>query len=129
MWEYGLSCIEYTEFDKFGIAYGPLSPNGLQDELHANTNILYVDLLSAELIRSSNNLASLPGLVLNTKKEITYVDQFGIQHRALGGRLECTMQNIADNFFSTHSSQRNKGVEDVLDTFIVCNERRKVTSS
>ena len=26
-WAYGLSCIEYTEFDKFGIADGPLSPN------------------------------------------------------------------------------------------------------
>lgn len=24
-WAYGLSCIEYTEFDKFGIADGPLS--------------------------------------------------------------------------------------------------------
>ncbi|PSS34449.1 UTP--glucose-1-phosphate uridylyltransferase [Actinidia chinensis var. chinensis] len=130
MWEYGLSCIEYTEFDKFGIAYGPLSPNGLQDEFPANTNILYVDLPSAELIGSSNNQTSLPGLVLNTKKEITYVDQFGIQHCAFGGRLECTMQNIADNFFSAHSSQCNKGVEaDVLDTFIVYNERRKVTSS
>ncbi|GFY82086.1 UDP-glucose pyrophosphorylase 3 [Actinidia rufa] len=129
MWEYGLSCIEYTEFDKFGIDYGPLSPNGLQDEFPANTNILYVDLPSAELIGSSNNQTSLPGLVLNTKKEITYVDQFGIQHRAFGGRLECTMQNIADNFFSAHSSQCNKGVEDVLDTFIVYNERRKVTSS
>lgn len=26
-WEYGLSCIEYTEFDKFGITDGPLSSN------------------------------------------------------------------------------------------------------
>lgn len=25
-WTYGLSCIEYTEFDKFGITNGPLSP-------------------------------------------------------------------------------------------------------
>ncbi|KAF7124023.1 hypothetical protein RHSIM_Rhsim12G0073000 [Rhododendron simsii] len=25
MWAYGLSCIEYTEFDKFGISEGPLS--------------------------------------------------------------------------------------------------------
>ena len=53
----------------------------LQDVFPANTNILYVDLHSAELIGSSNNQTSLPGLVLNTKKEITYVDQFGIQHR------------------------------------------------
>lgn len=25
MWSYGLSCIEYTEFDKYGIADGPCS--------------------------------------------------------------------------------------------------------
>lgn len=27
-WAYGLSCIEYTEFDKFGITRGPFSSNG-----------------------------------------------------------------------------------------------------
>ncbi|KAL6977499.1 UTP--glucose-1-phosphate uridylyltransferase 3, chloroplastic [Sarracenia purpurea var. burkii] len=129
-WAYGLSCIEYTEFDKFGITGGALSPNRLQVEFPANTNILYVDLPSAELIGSSNNETSLPGLVLNTKKQITYVDQYGIQHHVSGGRLECTMQNIADNFFSTHSSRFCKGVEaNGLDTFIVYNERKKVTSS
>ena len=26
-WAYGLSCIEYTEFDKYKITEGPLSPN------------------------------------------------------------------------------------------------------
>jgi len=25
-WEYGVSCVEYTEFDKFGITTGPLAP-------------------------------------------------------------------------------------------------------
>ncbi|XP_022746788.1 UTP--glucose-1-phosphate uridylyltransferase 3, chloroplastic-like isoform X5 [Durio zibethinus] len=75
-WAYGLSCIEYTEFDKFGISSGPRSPD------------------------------SVPG-----------------------GRLECTMQNIADNFLNTYSSRCYKDVEDKLDTFIVYNERRRVTSS
>ena len=77
-----------------------------------------------------------------------------------GGRLECTMQNIADSFFNTSSSQCYNDVEginatflynckckhhylpsvifrdielhispDILDTFIVYNERRRVTSS
>ncbi|XP_059627949.1 UTP--glucose-1-phosphate uridylyltransferase 3, chloroplastic [Cornus florida] len=128
-WAYGFSCIEYTEFDKFGVIDGPLSPNSLQAEFPANTNILYVDLPSAELVGSSNDETSLPGMVLNIKKPITYVDQFGIQHCVSGGRLECTMQNIADNFFSTYASRYYKGLEDMLDTFIVYNERRKVTSS
>lgn len=128
-WAYGLSCIEYTEFDKFGITDGPLSQYSLQEEFPANTNILYVDLHSAELIGSSNNETSLPGMVLNINKPITYMDQFGNHHCVSGGRLECTMQNIADSFVNTYPSRCYKGVEDLLDTFIVYNERRKVTSS
>ncbi|XP_062092454.1 UTP--glucose-1-phosphate uridylyltransferase 3, chloroplastic isoform X2 [Humulus lupulus] len=128
-WAYGLSCIEYTEFDKFGIADGHLSTNRLQAEFPANTNILYVDLLSAESVGSSNNSNSLPGMVLNTKKRISFVDYFGKPHSVLGGRLECTMQNIADNFFNTFPSRCFKDVEDKLDSFIVFNERRRVTSS
>lgn len=53
----------------------------LQGEFPANTNILYVDLPSAELVASSNDETSLPGMVLNVKKAITYVDQFGSKHR------------------------------------------------
>ncbi|KAK6932981.1 hypothetical protein RJ641_035875 [Dillenia turbinata] len=123
-WAYGISCIEYTEFDKFGISDGSLSSKSLDAEFPANTNILYVDLASAELVGSSNGQASLPGMVLNTKKPIVYTDHFGIRHR-----LECTMQNIADNFVSTFSARHYKGVEDVIDTFLVYNERRRVTSS
>ncbi|KAG5521346.1 hypothetical protein RHGRI_033789 [Rhododendron griersonianum] len=98
----------------------------LQAEFPANTNILYVDLPSAELIASRESETSFPGMVFNTKKPITYMDQFGIQHqyvprtfdafaftRVPGGRLECTMQNIADNFFNAHSSQRCEGVEGI----------------
>lgn len=128
-WAYGLSCIEYTEFDKFGITHGPFSSNGLRADFPANTNILYVDLASAELVGSSENERSLPGMVLNTKKPIVYMNNFGDTHSVPGGRLECTMQNIADNFLNTYSSRCYKGVEDDLDTFMVYNERRRVTSS
>ncbi|KAL1559274.1 UTP--glucose-1-phosphate uridylyltransferase 3, chloroplastic [Salvia divinorum] len=128
-WAYGFSCIEYTEFEKFGISVDPHSPSSLRAEFPANTNILYVDLASAELIGSSIDESSLPGMVLNIKKSVTYMDQFGIKHCVPGGRLECTMQNIADHFTNRYSSRCYKGVEDDLDTFIVYNERRKVTSS
>lgn len=126
-WAYGLSCVEYTEFDKFGIVNG--SSNSLQAEFPANTNILYVDLQSAELVASSKDKTSLPGMVLNIKKPIEYVDDFGNTHSVSGGRLECTMQNIADSFLNTYHSRCYKGVEDELDTFLVYNERRRVTSS
>ncbi|XP_050387165.1 UTP--glucose-1-phosphate uridylyltransferase 3, chloroplastic isoform X2 [Argentina anserina] len=128
-WSYGLSCIEYTEFDKFGIADGRHSRNSLQAEFPANTNIMYVDLTSAELVGSRKNTDSLPGMVLNVKKAISFVDNFGNPHSVPGGRLECTMQNIADNFLNTCPSRDYKGVLDKLDTFIVFNKRRRVTSS
>lgn len=38
----------------------------------------------------------------------------------LGGRLECTMQNIADNFTNTHSSRCYKGVEGLELCPILC---------
>ncbi|XBJ11011.1 hypothetical protein VPH35_015774 [Triticum aestivum] len=76
LWEYGITCIEYTEFEKYGISE-PTATNG----------------------------------------------------SAAGGRLECTMQNIADNFMNTYSYRCSKGIESELDTFIVYNERKKVTSS
>ncbi|KAL2939742.1 UTP--glucose-1-phosphate uridylyltransferase 3 chloroplastic [Bienertia sinuspersici] len=100
-WAYGFSCIEYTEFDKFGIP-GASSSKSLLSEFPANTNILYVDLHSAEQVGSRNDESSLPGLVLNIKKQIEYVDHYGIKHSVPGGRLECTMQNIADNFSNTY---------------------------
>ncbi|XP_031373607.1 UTP--glucose-1-phosphate uridylyltransferase 3, chloroplastic isoform X2 [Punica granatum] len=98
-------------------------------EFPANTNILYVDLPSVELVASCKDESSLPGMVLNIKKPIVYMDQFGNRHSVTGGRLECTMQNIADKFANTYSSRCYKAIEDDLDTFIVCNERRRVTSS
>ncbi|BAF17714.2 Os05g0468600 [Oryza sativa Japonica Group] len=75
-WAYGITCIEYTEFEKYGIPE-PTVTNG----------------------------------------------------SAAGGRLECTMQNIADNFMNTYNYRCSKGIESELDTFIVYNERKKVTSS
>ncbi|CAH9121476.1 unnamed protein product [Cuscuta epithymum] len=128
-WICGLSCIEYTEFDKFGIRDEPLPPNSLQAEFPANTNILYVDLPSAEIVGSSKDEKCLPGMVLNVKKPVLFRDQFGVSHSVPGGRLECTMQNIADNFTSIFSSRCYESAEDGLDTFIVYNERKKVTSS
>lgn len=53
----------------------------LQADFPANTNILYVDLPSVELVASSNDESSLPGMVLNTKKSIVYADQNGNKHR------------------------------------------------
>ncbi|KAG0488767.1 hypothetical protein HPP92_007578 [Vanilla planifolia] len=75
-WEYGLSCIEYTEFEKYGIKDGPVSFDSLQAEFPANTNVLYIDLKAAEMIGASKSRSCLPGMVLNLKKPVTFVDRF-----------------------------------------------------
>ncbi|XP_042384775.1 UTP--glucose-1-phosphate uridylyltransferase 3, chloroplastic isoform X1 [Zingiber officinale] len=128
-WSYGITCIEYTEFEKFGIMESSITFNSFQSQFPANTNILYIDLKAAEKVGSSQGTNCLPGMVVNLKKPVSYLDHHGIQHSASGGRIECTMQNIADNFLNTYDSRCQEDIESVLDTFIVYNERRRVTSS
>eukprot|EP00850_Spirogloea_muscicola_P007041 SM000034S12795 [mRNA] locus=s34:807597:812161:+ [translate_table: standard] len=128
-WEYGVTCIEYTEFDKLGIADVPVSSGSMQSQYPANTNVLYVDLEAVERVATSKGPAALPGLIMNLKKQIKFQDQFGRKHSVRAGRLECTMQNIADSLVQGRDSRLAPCDYDSLDTFLVYNERRKVTSS
>ncbi|KAM0888165.1 hypothetical protein ACQ4PT_028518 [Festuca glaucescens] len=129
LWAYGITCIEYTEFERYGISEPTATNGSLQASYPANTNIMYVDLQAVEEVGSRRNASCLPGMVMNLKKAISYVDHLGFECSAAGGRLECTMQNIADNFMNTYSYRCSKAIESELDTFIVYNERKKVTSS
>ncbi|WJX65810.1 rhamnogalacturonan endolyase [Trifolium repens] len=74
-------------FVHIGLEY-MFTHSGLQAEFPPNTNILYVDLPFAELVGLSKNVNNipLPGIVLNTRKPMVYVDQFGRQCR--GSQLE-----------------------------------------
>ncbi|PAN19043.1 hypothetical protein PAHAL_3G245500 [Panicum hallii] len=128
VWSYGITCIEYTEFEKYGIPE-PTVTGSSQVSYPANTNILYVDLQAVEEVGSRKNASCLPGMVLNLKKAVSYVDHLGFECSAAGGRLECTMQNIADNFVNMYNYRCGKGIESELDTFVVYNERKRVTSS
>ncbi|KAJ1263295.1 hypothetical protein BS78_09G172500 [Paspalum vaginatum] len=129
LWSYGITCIEYTEFEKYGIPEPTVTTGSSQVSFPANTNILYVDLQAVEEVGSRKNASCLPGMVLNLKKAVSYVDHLGFECSAAGGRLECTMQNIADNFMNIYNYRCSKGIESELDTFIVYNERKRVTSS
>ncbi|XP_066364792.1 UTP--glucose-1-phosphate uridylyltransferase 3, chloroplastic-like isoform X1 [Miscanthus floridulus] len=134
LWSYGITCIEYTEFEKYGIPE-PTVTDSSQVSFPANTNILYVDLQAVEEVGSRKNASCLPGMVLNLKKAVSYVNHLGFECSAAGGRLECTMQNIADDFMNTYNYRCSKGIETIsyltgeLNTFIVYNERKRVTSS
>jgi hypothetical protein len=73
--------------------------------------------------------AVLPGMILNLSKAVTYSDAAlrGAQRTLQAGRLECTMQNLAD-CLSERRPERLASEADraALATFVVFNTRRKV---
>ena len=130
--------VEYTEFQRLGIE--DKSEHGSQfSPFPANTNVLYLGIPHVEQvvrrgIASGTTETILPGMILNLKKEVAQINiKTGLQESIPAGRLECTMQNLADCF----------GVESLMDdilseasptaenlpTFLVFGPRRKVTSS
>jgi len=131
--------IEYTEFAKLGIQDVPREEGALHSAFPANTNVLYVGLDAVEnavasSIKEGSTDAILPGMILNMNKEVVHRDpEAGWEERKeKAGRLECTMQNLADCLAdpmtnSSGSSDCDNGSD--LQTFLVYNRRSKVTSS
>lgn len=102
--------VEYTDFAKQGIQDCPETPESPYSCFPANTNILFADLEAIEKTIASN---PFPGLLINFKAESKV------------GRLESTMQNIAD-FLSVKSP--NPLIEKEkreLPVFVTYNLRRK----
>ncbi|KAJ9518576.1 hypothetical protein QJQ45_018602 [Haematococcus lacustris] len=133
----GYTNIEYTEFERLGIYDQPVDGTSRCSVFPANTNVLYVGLGHAqavveEAMRQGNSQQLMPGLIFNMKKKVLYRDPL-TQHeeQVLAGRMESTMQNIAD--FMTDSFDGPVPAHDAeqlqLSTFLVYNMRRKVTSS
>lgn len=136
-YEYGYTNIEYTEFDRLGISDQAVDSTSRRSVFPANTNVLYVGLKAAQrviqdAINTRNPEQLMPGLIFNLKKKVAYTDPItGDKHEVKAGRMECTMQNIAD--FMTDSFDEALAPKVVskteLSTFLVYNMRRKVTSS
>ena len=73
--------------------------------------------------------AVLPGLLLNLGKDLCYKDATagGAERRVKAGRLECTMQNLADVMGQSFDAPlAGDAGRAGLDTFLVYNQRRKV---
>jgi hypothetical protein len=101
-----LTNIEYCDFAKFGIEDLPIKEGGVYSRFTSNTNLLFVDL---KAICKAVQICPFPGLLLNLKKGTFPGGE------AMFGRLESTMQNIADVF-------------DEQETFITYNHRHKTIS-
>ncbi|GMH42585.1 hypothetical protein BSKO_10504 [Bryopsis sp. KO-2023] len=132
--EYGITNIEYTEFERLGITDVAVSDESTTSCFPANTNILYVGLPAArEAVEAGTRQgggAALPGLIFNMKKKVKYFDAVErVVREEHGGRMECMMQNLADSLMDRVEEPLGVEAHGDLSTFMVSNCRRKVTSS
>ncbi|PIS00554.1 MAG: hypothetical protein COT84_07065 [Chlamydiae bacterium CG10_big_fil_rev_8_21_14_0_10_35_9] len=116
--EYFLSNIEYCEFEKYGIEDKPFQENGIYSRFSSNTNILFADF---DAVEEKVAKVPFPGMLVNFKNIISS------NETVLAGRLETTMQNIADAFTEKHPKPlKNK---QTVKTFVTYNDRAKTIST
>ena len=120
---YGISNVEYTELDKLGISDEPAENAGAEESAYpANTNVLYVGLKHIRDTLKSSPRAAFPGMLINLSKAVK-------KDGTKGGRLECSMQNIADALMRKSPGKLTKEDWMNLPTFVLFTLRRRVTSS
>lgn len=120
-----ISNIEYTEFTKRGIEDIPCKEGSIYSAFPANTNILFVDLISIENAVKKN---PIPNPVVNMKTKSTFIDERGERKEIEAGRLETTMQNIADEIVDELSHEIRSDEFEHLKTYITYNTRQKTIS-
>ncbi|MES2199879.1 MAG: hypothetical protein V4489_06900 [Chlamydiota bacterium] len=122
---YTLTNIEYCDFGTYGIEDAPVSEVSQYSKFPSNTNLLFVDLGS---ILEALKKCPIPGMLANFKK-VSFRTTFNESREEEIGRLESTMQNIADCF--PRHSQVRLGKEELLklDSYITFNKRSKTISA
>ena len=115
-YSYVLSNVEYTDFEKFGIADQPLADGEPYSRFTSNTNILFAELAA---VQSAVQKCPFPGLIINLKKN---------SNNEQVGRLESAMQNIADVFIERKQG-RLAQCQTLKNTFITYNHRHKTIST
>lgn len=119
-YHYAITNVEYTDFKKKGIQDCPEKEGSCYSRFPANTNILFIDL---DAVSAAEKKAPLPGLIVNMK---TSVNVNGKEVKA--GRLESTMQNVADEIVTTFDQAPSAGRLPPLKSFITSNKRLKTLS-
>jgi len=126
-YDYCLTNIEYPEFAQRGICETPAELGSPFSLYPANTNILFADIRS---VRQALKICPIPGQLINMKSIVSYIDPQGEKSDVQGGRLECTMQNIADSIIDHFPQQLDKnGYREALQTFILYHPRSKTIST
>lgn len=112
-----LTNIEYCDFAKYNIEDLPLEEGGIYSRFSSNTNVLFAEIAA---LSKAVEKEPFPGLLLNPKR-ITIQGQ---KEPIKAGRLESTMQNIADVFEEdADSTLRTKR------TFVTYNVRHKTIAT
>ena len=121
---YGVSNVEYTVLQRHGISDEPVAPGSSEARFPANTNVLYIGLEKIQKALESSPRGAFPGMLVNLSKPVT---KDGVR----GGRLETSMQNIADALegFSAPGERLPPGRWGELPTFVLYSSRRRITSS
>ena len=124
-YSYRISNIEYTDFAQKGLEDKPEEPGSPYSKFPANTNILFVDLQAIETALSED---SFPGTIINMKRTAPFVAASGEARDVPAGRLECMMQNIADEIVEPSPHRLEGEALRGIRTFLTYNERRKTIS-
>lgn len=125
--EYCLTNIEYTDFAQRGIEEIPVKAGSPFSTYPTNTNILFIDIPT---IQQTSREHSIPGKLINMKTKVPFMNAEGQISQVDGGRLESTMQNIADYLIDSFSERLHKSkMRHVLKTFITYNKRIKTIST
>ena len=122
---YTLTNIEYTEFEQKGIEDRALNEKSPYSAFPSNTNILFADLQKVHEVAIQH---PLPGMLINMKTTAHSLNHLGECQPVEAGRLETTMQNIADYITDYYPRRLKKDEFSQLQSFITFNERRKTIS-
>lgn len=122
---YCITNVEYTEFEQYGIPDHPASAGSPYSTFPANTNILFVDL---ETVSKLAQDCPIPGMLINMKHQAFVYDSSEKQVEVPVGRLESTMQNIADYIVDHYPKKLSPPTSRELSSYVTYNERRKTIS-
>ena len=119
---YGVSNIEYTDMTRLGVKDVSSDSQSAESAYPANTNVLFVGLKHIRETLVSSSRAAFPGMLINLTKPV-------MENGTKGGRLECSMQNIADALMRRSKNRLGPADFENLPTFVLYTLRRRVTSS
>lgn len=123
--EYCLTNVEYTEFEQHGLKDVPEAHGSPYSRFPSNTNILCANL---QAMKSIAKESPIPGLLINMKTTVPHTLPNGRVEQIAVGRLESTMQNIADYIVDHYPIPLMQVEPKDLSSYITFNERRKTLS-